>query len=73
MAAVMTIVQRRRRQRAKYDADTNGGDRRTATPQQESIPAREFSEQNVSDYVRQFLNEEREAAGVPHVRIGTSD
>ena len=42
----------------------------TATPQQESIPAREFNEQNVSDYVRQFLNEEREAAGVPPFESG---
>ncbi|AAV45124.1 unknown [Haloarcula marismortui ATCC 43049] len=47
-------------------AETNG----TATPQQESIPAREFNEQNVSDYVRQFLNEEREAAGVPPFESG---
>jgi len=42
----------------------------TATPQQESIPAREFNEQNVSNYVRQFLNEEREAAGVPPFESG---
>jgi uncharacterized protein YkwD len=42
----------------------------TATPQQESIPAREFNEQNVSNYVRQFLNEEREAAGVPRFESG---
>ncbi|WP_336337937.1 CAP domain-containing protein [Haloarcula brevis] len=42
----------------------------TATPQQRSIPAREFNEQNVSDYVRQFLNEEREAAGVPPFESG---
>jgi len=42
----------------------------TATLQQESIPAREFNEQNVSNYVRQFLNEEREAAGVPRFESG---
>jgi len=42
----------------------------TATPQQQSIPAREFNEQNVSNYVRQFLNEEREAAGVPRFESG---
>ena len=42
----------------------------TATQQQESIPAREFNEQNVSNYVRQFLNEEREAAGVPPFESG---
>jgi len=42
----------------------------TATTQQESIPAREFNEQNVSDYIRQFLNEEREAAGVPPFESG---
>lgn len=51
--------------------DANG----TATPtptatEQESIPAREFNEQNVSNYVRQFLNEEREAAGVPRFESG---
>ncbi|WP_336357767.1 CAP domain-containing protein [Haloarcula sp. CGMCC 1.6347] len=42
----------------------------TATPKQESIPARKFNEQNVSDYVRQFLNEERKAAGVPAFESG---
>ena len=42
----------------------------TAPSQQESIPAREFNEQNVSNYVRQFLNEEREAAGVPPFESG---
>jgi uncharacterized protein YkwD len=42
----------------------------TATQRQESIPAREFNEQNISDYVRQFLNEEREAAGVPPFESG---
>jgi uncharacterized protein YkwD len=51
-------------------AETNGTATETATPQQESIPAREFNEQNVSDYVRQFLNEEREAAGVPPFESG---
>ncbi|MFB6222545.1 MAG: CAP domain-containing protein [Haloarcula sp.] len=47
----------------------------TATPtetgtEQQSIPAREFNEQNVSSYVRKFLNEEREAAGVPPFETG---
>ncbi|WP_058997077.1 CAP domain-containing protein [Haloarcula sp. CBA1127] len=51
-------------------AETNGTATETATPQQESIPAREFNEQNVSDYVRQFLNEERKAAGVPAFESG---
>ncbi|KAA9398700.1 CAP domain-containing protein [Haloarcula sp. CBA1130] len=42
----------------------------TAAPQQEAIPARKFNEQNVSDYIRTFLNEEREAAGVPPFTSG---
>lgn len=52
------------------EADRTVAPTETATPQQESIPAREFNEQNVSDYVRQFLNEEREAAGVPPFESG---
>ncbi|GCF12904.1 hypothetical protein Harman_08390 [Haloarcula mannanilytica] len=42
----------------------------TAAPKQESIPAREFNAQNISDYIRQYLNEEREAAGVPTFESG---
>lgn len=45
----------------------------TATPDksdQQSIPARNFNEQNVSQYIRKFLNEEREAAGVPTFQSG---
>lgn len=42
----------------------------TATPEERSVPAREFNEQNISKYVRQYLNEEREAAGVPPFESG---
>lgn len=42
----------------------------TAVPKQESIPAREFNAQTISDYIRQYLNEEREAAGVPRFESG---
>ncbi|EMA01130.1 hypothetical protein SAMN05443574_101564 [Haloarcula vallismortis] len=51
-------------------AEPNGTPTETATPQQESIPSREFNEQNVSNYIRQFLNEEREAASVPRFESG---
>ncbi|MFY4811771.1 CAP domain-containing protein [Haloarcula sp. AONF1] len=51
-------------------AEPNGTVTETATPQQESIPARKFNEQNVSNYIRQFLNEEREAADVPPFESG---
>jgi len=42
----------------------------TTTPEERSVPAREFNEQNISKYVKLYLNEEREAAGVPPFESG---
>ncbi|MDS0222220.1 CAP domain-containing protein [Haloarcula sp. S1AR25-5A] len=55
---------------ATPEAEATAAPTETATPGQESIPAREFNAQDISNYIRQYLNEEREAAGVPTFESG---